>query len=213
MSFTSIPSSLISQGKAIYHQLWTLAKANFDDHNSRINTLEALSVAPVGAILPYGNISAPTGWRLCDGTVLSQTSFANLFAVIGSNYNTGGEGVGNFRLPDMRGRAPVGVGTGSGLTARTIGAQLGEETHPLVVGELPVHNHGVSDPTHAHTGIPKTLTSVGGVNDWETAADVSITPVKTTNVSTTGITTQNTGSGTAHANMQPFLVMPFIIKT
>lgn len=70
------------------------------------------SLVPIGLILPYGGSSAPTNWFLCDGSAKSRTTYASLFAVIGTAYGSG-DGSTTFNVPDMRGRAPVGAGTGT----------------------------------------------------------------------------------------------------
>ena len=112
---------------------------------------------PTGALMPYAGASAPTGYLLCDGSSVSSSSFLALHAVISNTYGgsayTGGAGL-NFTLPDLRGRLPMGAGTGSGLnasgtglpsgsaqTARTRGQWLGEETHLLTTAELASHTH------------------------------------------------------------------------
>lgn len=103
-----------------------------------------------GFIIMYGgNVTAPGGFAFCDGSVLSQALFPQTYAVIGSDFNTGGEGVGNFRLPDFRSRSPIGVGTGTGLSAYTSGQTGGEETHVLLTAELATHNH--TQNSHNHT--------------------------------------------------------------
>jgi microcystin-dependent protein len=82
------------------------------------------------------------GWLLCDGRAVSRTgATAALFAKIGTAHGAG-DGSTTFNLPDARGRAPMGAGAGPGLTARALGAKLGEESHVLSVGELPAHDHG-----------------------------------------------------------------------
>lgn len=82
---------------------------------------------PVGVIQLYSGATAPTGWMLCDGTAISRTTYSALFAVTSTTYGVG-NGTTTFNLPDLRGRAPIGAGTGSGLTARTRGTALGAET-------------------------------------------------------------------------------------
>ena len=120
-------------------------------------TPAASSSLPTGALMPYAGASAPTGYLLCDGSSVSSSSYLALHAVISNTYGgsayTGAAGL-NFTLPDLRGRLPMGAGTGTGLnssgtgapsgtaqTARTMGQWLGEETHLLTTTELPSHTH------------------------------------------------------------------------
>ena len=69
--------------------------------NANFNALKTAIASTVGTISAYGGNTAPTGWLLCDGTAISQTTYADLFAVIGCNFGCSG---GNFNLPDLRGR-------------------------------------------------------------------------------------------------------------
>jgi microcystin-dependent protein len=89
----------------------------------------------VGTVQMFAGATAPTGWLLCDGSAVSQTDYADLFSVIGVTY--GNPGGGNFNLPDFRGRTPIGVGTGVGLTARALADSGGVE---------------VTDPTGRYPG-------------------------------------------------------------
>lgn len=117
--------------------------------NAFWNYLNPATVAP-GVISDFGGTTAPFGWYSCDGSVVSQAGDPGLFAAIGTNWNTGGEGAGNFRLPNLKGRTTIGAGTGSGLTPRTVGQQtIGEETHVLVPSETARlgHTHNIS---HTH---------------------------------------------------------------
>lgn len=143
------------------------------------------------------------GWLKCDGRSLSRTTYAALFAVIGTAF--GSVDGNSFSLPDCRGRVLGTLGQGAGLTNRSLGASVGAETHTLTVGEMPSHSHGVTDPGHTHS-------YVNNVNDQntdnafasETAADQADIS-QTTGSSGTGITINSTGGGGAHNNMQPTL--------
>lgn len=104
-----------------------------------------------GMMIPYAGVAAPTGWLLADGSVVSQITYAALFAVCGTAFNIGGEPVGDFRLPNPISRSIMGAGITAGLTAVAIGEKKGEETHVLLTTELATHNHGVTDPGHNHT--------------------------------------------------------------
>lgn len=119
---------------------------------------------PTGTIVSYAGASAPTGWLICDGTVVSATTYPSLSTAIASVFNTGGEGAGNFRLPDFTKRSPMGIGTGTGgatsgtglitggsaLTARTIGQQVGATSVTLTAAEsgFPTHSHAITESDH-----------------------------------------------------------------
>lgn len=106
-------------------------------------------LCPVGTIMDWPGSSAPTGWLLLYGQVISQTTYPGLYAVISTTYNTGGEGAGNFRLPDCRGRVAAGkddmggvaanrlTNAGSGITGTTLGANGGAQNETLVSGNMP----------------------------------------------------------------------------
>jgi len=150
--------------------------------------------SPTGSIMAFGGSSAPSGWFLCDGSEYSQTTYATLYAVLGSTWNTGGETAGYFRVPDLRGRGPIGSGTGSGLTARTLGATGGEENHQLSVAELAAHSHNA----YVYASFGAQTSWFGGGPKLNAAALQAIT--------------QSAGSNTAHNTMQPFAVVTYIIK-
>ena len=164
-------------------------------------------------------------WLICDGRSLSRTQYADLFNVIGTSF--GSINVNSFSLPDYRGRVPGAVGSGSGLTSRSMGVSVGAETHVLTVPEMPSHqhtgttdssgdhSHSITDPGHTHTY--SGIQSQGVAAGLDNAAENDPRPSETTSSSTTGIsinsngahthtfTTQNTGGGNAHNNMQPTL--------
>lgn len=95
---------------------------------------------PVGMMVEFAGAAAPTGWALCDGAVKSQTdpAYAALFAVIGTAFNVGGEGTGNFRLPNMKGRFAVGIDATN--TAFNTRGKLGGSADAIVAS----HNHSTS---------------------------------------------------------------------
>ena len=108
--------------------------------------------APPGSIAGFGGAAAPSGWLLCDGTVVVRATYAALFAVIGTAYNTGGEAGTDFRLPDLRGRATVGKGTHADVDA------LGDSDGNAVASRTPNHSHTM--PAHGHG--KGTLATVSG---------------------------------------------------
>jgi len=99
--------------------------------------------------------SLDPNYILLDGCILSQTTYANLFSIYGSSFNTGGEGSGNFRLPDLtEGKVPFGKGL---TNFTTYAAHGGEINHVLITTELAAHSHSTSGyifvaSPHNHTG-------------------------------------------------------------
>lgn len=117
-----------------------------DGVTSAIQTqFNALEAFPKGMISPFGGSSAPTGWLLCDGAAVSRTTYAALFAVIGTTYGAGDTST-TFNVPDLLGRVPMGAGAGTGLTSRSLGAELGVESVTLTAEQSgsPSHDHGVT---------------------------------------------------------------------
>lgn len=108
-----------------------------------------------GIIQMFAGSTAPIGWLICDGSTVSRKTYGDLFKVIGTTYGAGNSNT-TFTLPDMRGRLPIGAGTGTSLTTRTLGANLGAETVTLAQTNLPPHTHiatvGTQSANHTHTG-------------------------------------------------------------
>ena len=182
-------------------------------------------VMPVGAILPYAGSSPPEGWLLCDGSSLGSASYPDLFSVI--SYTYGGSG-SVFSLPDLNGRVPVGLDT---LDSQfdTLGNTGGEKQHLLLSTEMPSHLHGITDPGHSHStfdpghshGIDLHSTFMGGSGSFIEDADnnyqmsIQTDPASTNlivNANSTGIIINLTGGGQSHNNLQPYIVLNYIIK-
>lgn len=174
---------------------------------------------PSGSITMWAGAtgSPPTGWLTCKGQSLSTSTYADLFAAIAYTY--GGSG-SSFSLPDLQGRVPVGEGTGSGLSGRTLAATGGAQTHALTEAQMPRHTHNGKLYLHsAGTVSPITDSTLGSTIKHE---NQSTTTGTTTSYDLGGLTRQDytggTGSsqsasnGQAHNIMQPFLVMNYIIK-
>ena len=102
----------------------------------------------IGQILMFAGTSAkvPSGWKICDGSAISRTTYSALYNVIGTTWGQG-NGTTTFNIPDLRGRAPVGAGQGSGLTERTLGTKLGVED-----AVIPYHRHSVAKVTISSSG-------------------------------------------------------------
>lgn len=181
--------------------------------------------APAGQVIDFAGTSAPTGYLACDGSAVSRTTYAALFSAIGTTWGSG-DGSTTFNLPDHRGRTAIGSGTGSGLTARTVGTQnIGSEAHALSTAELATHSHsfsGTSDANNrSHTHTPGVVYNGSPGSAYASIAIGGYTDIVPNHPSegesqnhthTFSGTTNNNGSGTAHQNMQPSLVMLKCIK-
>src|SRR5438105_3545394 len=145
----------------------------------------------------YSKIS-DEGWLLADGSAVSRTVFATLFAGIGTLYGVG-DGVNTFNLPDCRGRTLVGAGQGSGLTNRVLGTSFGEENHVLLTNELPKHTHALS--TLGKASATGNIDDAGGglVGQMATFPSTDLTAI--------------TGNDEGHSNFHPSIAVSIYIKT
>ena len=125
------------------------------------STTGAGLAVPTGTVMAFAGAAAPSGWIGCGGQAISRTTFAALFAVIGTSWGAG-DGNTTFNVPDFRGRTLAGYDAGN-ATGRLTGAYAGganagtpysaggEQAHTLTQTELVSHNHNVGDPGHNHT--------------------------------------------------------------
>lgn len=141
-----------------------------------------------------GSESVPPFSLLCDKSAVSRTTYANLFAAIGTIWGVG-DGSTTFNLPDFRGRSPLGTGTGDAAdaTAHAQASAGGTETHALTSAEMPAHTHALAAGNFVTSGAGA-VGAAGG--DLGSAA-----------------ATATTGGGTSHNNMHPFTGVRFIIWT
>lgn len=113
------------------------------------NSAGGYPLIPVGGLMPYAGSTSPEGWLLCDGSAINRTTYANLFALIGTTYGSG-NGTTTFNVPDMRSRMPIGAGAGTGLTSRALAATGGAESVVIASGNLPTHTHSIA---HDHASV------------------------------------------------------------
>lgn len=181
------------------------------------------SLVPSGALMPFAGASAPTGFLLCDGSAVSRSTYATLFSAVSTTYGSG-DGSSTFNLPDLRGRVIAGQDDMGGASANrltdqtggvngdTLGDTGGSETHTLTTAQLAAHTHTFSD-TDAHTvSFPRAFISGAANNSVNVDGSGQRHDGGTLTVSISG-TTSSTGSGSAHNNVQPTIILNYIIKT
>jgi microcystin-dependent protein len=187
---------------------------------------QVLGSGPIGIIAPFAGDNAPAGWMLCFGQAISRTEYAQCFAVLGTKFGAG-NGTTTFNLPDMRGRIAVGrdnIGgtpanrittAGSGINGTVIGAVGGAESVKLTVAQMPSHNHGGTTGAagaHSHTFMrPRGDENWenGNRNAWWGSNNVTETTSAAPN-HTHSISAE--GGGQAHLNVQPTLILNYIIR-
>jgi microcystin-dependent protein len=147
---------------------------------------------------------APRGWAFCDGQLLPLSQNTALFSLLGTTY--GGNGMSNFALPDLQGRAPMQPGQGPGLSLHDLGEAAGSETVTLLESEMPGHRHFLQVATQDNGDVnlvsPNAVfaPSTGGTLYQDSAnatlAEQALTPI---------------GGDAPHNNMQPYLTLNFCI--
>lgn len=192
---------------------------------TQVESLITPSGIPAGIVTSFAGSIAPTGWLICDGTLKQTTTYPDLFTAIGYTY--GGSG-SQFGVPNLKGRVPVGLDT-TQTEFDQINDQGGSKTHTLITAELPAHSHTATasvtvnsgSASHDHTFTRPTLSDVTVASGTGASATGPSDGPATTqsdsashshNASAT-VTVQNTGSGSAHNNLQPYIVLNYIIKT
>jgi microcystin-dependent protein len=193
------------------HKITDLSPGTLGTDAVNLTQLQNAIILPPGMVVPFAGATPPAGWLLCDGSAVSRTTYATLFAAIGAAYGPG-DSVNTFNVPAMGGRVPVGAGTSAGdsvdgsvfgapgttpaaglpTTNRGAGAWGGGEKHKLIEAELAAHIHagGVALITGGVTGAIVGPTTGSG-----------------------GTYVNSAGSDTAHNNLPPFVVFNYIIKT
>lgn len=159
----------------------------------------------LGQISMVGFNFAPRGWALCDGQILPINQNQALFSLLGDTY--GGDGRTSFALPDLRGRAAVHPGGGPGLDNITWGQRGGAEAVALAASEMPVHRHDLLASTDlANANVPGNALPAargrGGLLLYAApGSEVAMNPDTVTVA----------GANAPHDNMQPYLVLNFVI--
>jgi microcystin-dependent protein len=166
----------------------------------------------VGEIMLISWNFAPKGWAFCSGQQLPIKSNQELFSLLGTTY--GGDGRTTFALPNLRGRVPVAAGNNV-----LMGTTAGSEVHTLSLAELPAHIHGMKASTALGTGplsstgtTPTYLADNGGGNPQYGAALAVDATLATVDANGSAVNSSSyTGGSQAHSNMQPSLVLNYVI--
>ncbi|MDE1907422.1 MAG: tail fiber protein [Rhodospirillales bacterium] len=201
----------------------------------------ARSQAPAGSIMDFAGTTLPAGWLECDGSAVSRTTYAALFAALGTTWGAG-DGSTTFNLPNLNGRVTAGRnGSGVGLTATTISATQGAAAFTIAAANLPPHahnfnvnsgtesaphTHNVSDPGHVHvTGTAGTANPGGaalaatgyGPNTSAMSAATTGISLSTETAShyhnVAGATDNGPGASSPLSIVQPTAIVMKIIKT
>jgi len=184
------------------------------DNSTKVaTTAYADAVAPVGTITAYAAASAPTGWLLCNGDAVSRTTYSDLHALLkdvggSDNYAYGnGNGSSTFNVPDLKGNVPVGKDASTFAAEGDTGG-VEEVTLSGAESGTSAHGHTMYTQTDTHASSPfhvKGNPPTGGDNDTELSAVYS---------GDKGVVdAAAAAASSAHTNLQPYLVINYIIKT
>ena len=176
--------------------------------SSKLATNAISLLTPTGSLMPYAGSAAPTGYLLCDGSAISRTTYSDLFGIISTDYGSG-DGSTTFNIPDLRGRVIAGKDDMGGTSADvltdtqadSLNGKLGAEDHTLTAAEsgLPAHRHTVSDSNHTGSTVGSWAYGDEGDGVQESVNE------------TNDVAAQNASS--AHNNVQPTIILNYIIKT
>ena len=187
----------------------------------------------IGQIIMFAGNFAPRDWAFCDGQLLQISENQSLYSILGTTY--GGDGRTTFGLPDFRGRVPIGQGQGNGLTSRIMGEQIGIEDVTLSTAQMPIHSHAAETtisgssvtaklkassaegttnvPLNNYLAKPSNI-GLQSINMYDSSADIEMASDAIEidlSAVTANTTTDDTGGNSAHNNIQPSLVMNYII--
>lgn len=204
--------------------------------SNHISDSLANGVVPSGSVFPYMGIvpGHPTVFQgsflLCDGSLVDRAQFASLFTAIGGLYGTG-DNQSTFRLPDLRGRVVIGYQQAgnsalsptvvSDPNAQALGGSGGEDAIVLSIDNIPRHQHeyvaaldfnsydnGENDAPGFNRWSKRRFT--GDVNSGDTGL---FDPVDVAAAIQAGSNPVARQGGQSHSNLQPYMVVNYIIKT
>ncbi len=159
----------------------------------------------LGEISIFAGNFAPRGWAFCDGQIMSLSQNTALFSLLGTTY--GGNGQTTFALPDLRGRVPVGVGSGPGLSPIDLGQNGGTENINVLTSQIPAHTHTLNAVSkNGTTNIP-TNAFMAATGTYDKDYTTSSTPSTDMN----SVALKTTGGSQALNLLQPYTTLSFII--
>jgi len=171
----------------------------------------------IGTIIPFAGVTPPTGWLFCHGQGLNVNTFSKLFNVIFFTYGSSGD-LQTFNLPDLRGRCVVGkddmggsfagrmtLGL-SGINGTVLGAAGGEQIHTVSLAQLALHGHAtrMADDTEGNGD--------GGIMAGNEIRIENFPAFTGTLANTQGRQITGEGGGSSHLNVQPSIILNYIIK-
>lgn len=181
--------------------------------------------AYIGEVRLFAGNFAPRNWAFCQGQLMAISQNTALFSILGTTY--GGDGQTTFGLPDFRDHVGMGVGQGSGLSARVLGETGGEKNVILSTQDMPSHTHGVvmtdqpklkvsSSPATQTTPITgSSIAQPGFLVNGSFAPTMGVNleePLVELNANIDmKLRTQVSGGSIAHNNMQPYIGMNYVI--
>ena len=196
---------------------------------ANLNKIEAgvKAANEAGTVVMTARATAPTGWLLCQGQNVSRTTYAALFAAIGTTYGVG-DGTTTFGLPDLQARFPVGAGTGHAL-----GATGGAQSVTLTTSQIPSHTHGAGSyaagsagshthtqqltqgdtSTHNHLSTARAAAAPGNAPNMTVNSNNGEINNSGAHTHTVNGTSAATGSGSSHENRPPYVALNFMIRT
>lgn len=159
----------------------------------------------IGEIRMFGGSFAPAGWMFCDGQLLPISENETLFQLIGTTY--GGDGEETFALPNLQSRIPIHAGTGSDGMTYQLGESAGVESVTLTTQQIPLHTHAV-----IASNTPASSQTPGGNVPAQGAGGSQIYTSASSPINLAPQTVGPAGGSQPHDNLQPYLVISFIIS-
>ena len=200
----TMPLSDSAAGNALKKVTWTNVKATLKTYFDTLYEPAGGAGVVAGTVVPYAGVTEPTGYLFCYGQLVNRTTYATLFTAISTTYGVG-DGSTTFGLPDLRGRVIAGQddmgGTSAnrltaqtgGVNGDTLGATGGAETHDLLAAEVPA----------------VTVTATGEYQSSSTTSRFA----PSTSSSGNNVASTASSAANVHNNVQPTLILNYIIKT